>query len=393
MKIVNVRKLRKFIIQSVILAAFISIPPLQALADEEVRHITSVSVVERYKASETIDMENLTVTSESMNYSAKIIPLFDAADIKPGDSLTYTIKLTAEEGNDFKGLKLNACNTNYGKIKELTLSDDKKRAVMTYFIKELPILLPEPAQLRWNGKKAEWDAVPDADSYVVSLYYITNKGKLSLLRAQYTVKETYCDMEKDVLNYPADYIFRVQAVPLQGTYFMDSAESELDYDLSLLITEKDIGLYKGFWKKVNEKYSYKDPDIGYLKNGFYFINGNYYYFDEDAYRATGPREVEGKNYYFDLQSGIMYKGWHTIDEKQFYFDETGEQHSGWLNLENDVYYISENGLVTGWNKIYNKVYYFDQMGRMNHNIMVDSKGGIYLFRKDGSLSRKIDGRL
>ena len=86
----------------------------------------------------------------------------------------------------------------------------------------VPIYLDKPTNVKWDGTKATWDAVPNADGYGIML---TN-GEWSIQQPIWVDGTSY-DFSKYLTNKNAEYIFIVWA---EGNgnpyYYSDDAESE-----------------------------------------------------------------------------------------------------------------------------------------------------------------------
>ena len=133
--------------------------------------------------------------------------------------------------------------------------------------------------------------------------------------------------------------------------------------------------------KPSNSWYYAGADGSVLRNGWYAVDGKYYYFyewgnsprkmffnlddkryyvDEEGARKTpgwfSLTSVDGKgnsntNWYYVTEDGSLLKnGWYPMDGKMCYFDTYGIFYRNrWFNLENDRYYVDEDGArQDGW---------------------------------------------
>ena len=107
---------------------------------------------------------------------------------------------------------------------------------------------------------------------------------------------------------------------------------------------------------------YFDLESGERISGWKNIDGKWYYFDN--YAVTNSRIIDGKSYYFDPVNCDMQTGWvaqHGVSTLWYYYDlKSGEQLSGWQNIDGKWYYLDQQGAYTDYNYIDGKYYYFDK---------------------------------
>ena len=94
--------------------------------------------------------------------------------------------------------------------------------------------LAKPSNLSWEGSKAKWDAVPNAEKYLVELRYIDN-GYDYLQKSLYTT-DTEVDLKDEMYGTEYKYYFRVTAMCI-GYDLSETAESA---EISSWVIKKDI---------------------------------------------------------------------------------------------------------------------------------------------------------
>ncbi len=107
---------------------------------------------------------------------------------------------------------------------------------------------------------------------------------------------------------------------------------------------------------IKTKYEKLEPE-------WYQIDGLWYYFDSNGRTFTdqGAHEIDGKIYCFDQKGALSTANrWVQVNGKWRYWLTGGDYYkSDWLNIENEWYYLDENGdAVTGWREIRGQWFYF-----------------------------------
>ena len=158
---------------------------------------------------------------------------------------------------------------------------------------------------------------------------------------------------------------------------------------------------------------YYDPVTGEEKRGWQLIDGKWYYLSEFGARF-GAQNINGKHYYFDPVNSDMQTGWISKQgypglEWYYYNPESGEQLSGWQEIDGKKYYLTSNGaysghiytidgkryyfdpvtreLITGWFELYGSKYYADPNdgGALASNKTLVIDGVSYSFYESGTL--------
>lgn len=107
------------------------------------------------------------------------------------------------------------------------------------------------------------------------------------------------------------------------------------------------------------------------KDGWYKAGNDYYYYKNNVRQKNKLMRIGGEIYYVDA-SGKRQTGWKTINGKKFYFEKDGAAHRGWKNLSDGTryYFNSKDGFL------------------YCNTTLKSSKGDIYIFGKDGKLSKE-----
>lgn len=163
------------------------------------------------------------------------------------------------------------------------------------------------------------------------------------------------DMAKGFLEIDGyTYCFAADGHLLTGIQHIDGKE----YDFG-----EQGAVFKG-WREENGKYKYADETTGAFVTGFKTIDGNTYYFDVDSNMVTGEIMIGDTLYRFE-SNGVMTEGW--------YLDDDGNK-----------YYFTKNGAAVGLTLIDDLYYYFDSEGILLTEWYEDEETGkTYYFGKDG----------
>ena len=103
-------------------------------------------------------------------------------------------------------------------------------------------------------------------------------------------------------------------------------------------------------------------------------------FDASGWHTTKEGTVQFRDYYARPQTG-----WLRIEQEMYYFDETGAMQTGWLEFEGQRYYLAENGAMhTGWLELDGKRYYLDLNGPA-HTGWLKTQEGNYYFGEDHTM--------
>lgn len=111
-------------------------------------------------------------------------------------------------------------------------------------------------------------------------------------------------------------------------------------------------------------------------------DGSKCYLDYHGNAIVGWQTVDGMTYYFDpMAEGDMHSGWLQLENDIYYLDNYGQKTTGFVNLENDCYYFDENGCMQiGWQQIGDVHRYFDTDGKMHMGWLDLPEGRFYLDR-------------
>ena len=138
-------------------------------------------------------------------------------------------------------------------------------------------------------------------------------------------------------------------------------------------TSAQAGVLQHGWRTISgSRYFLKSN--GKAAIGWFTVGGNTYYFDQNGKLVTGVLKLEDKIYHLD-KDGRLVHGWHKIirnkDDNSVIdmlrrsdcLDENGEETAAWTDVEADISYADENGVVlTGEQTIDGILYRFDEEG-------------------------------
>ena len=138
-------------------------------------------------------------------------------------------------------------------------------------------------------------------------------------------------------------------------------------------TSAQAGVLQHGWRTISgSRYFLKSN--GKAAIGWFTVGGNTYYFDQNGKLVTGVLKLEDKIYHLD-KDGRLVHGWHKIIrnnddnsvidmlQRSDCLDENGEETAAWTDVEADISYADENGVVlTGEQTIDGILYRFDEEG-------------------------------
>lgn len=144
------------------------------------------------------------------------------------------------------------------------------------------------------------------------------------------------------------------------------------------------GKPKTHWQYIDGNLYYFDPDTGYMATGWLEIDNERYYLSEDGTRLTGWQTIEDKTYYLE-SNGKQVTGWQQLDGKTYYFTDDGNMATGWQTVDGNRTYFSQEGIaLTGWQQIDGELYYFDDQCHMLSG-WAELDGVRFCFNEDGAV--------
>lgn len=224
-------------------------------------------------------------------------------------------------------------------------------AVVAAFTSFAKVRLSEPDDTFWEGTKANWSEVEEANKYAVRLY---REGSYVSGSEVQTKKTSYSFKSK--MTKEGYYSYRVRALA-KGKDFSDSNWSE--YSDEYLITADEAKRIEtaneaakqqrlqnintggsgpgddsknpqnnqetsaSGWKQDNTGWWYVNADSTSPKNQWQEINSAWYYFSDDNYMASGWLTIGEQTYYCEPATGAMLTGAQTIEGQPYTFDATG----------------------------------------------------------------------
>ncbi|KEK17467.1 hypothetical protein BAMA_12950 [Bacillus manliponensis] len=114
--------------------------------------------------------------------------------------------------------------------------------------------------------------------------------------------------------------------------------------------------------------------------------GHWYYFDEETLEfVTGWLEENEQLYYLN-EDGMMVTGWAFLDGHWYYLNENGTMATGWKSINGKWYYLNIDGaMVTDWVSVNGSWYYLNVDGTMATS-WVSVNGNWYYLNADGSMA-------
>jgi len=310
----------------------------------------------------------------------------DLNSYSQGDELKITMTLTAHDGYTFSDIKKHAVKVSDVEPDEIEISGDGRILTVHFTFPALSVRLGIPQNLiLYKDGLAEWVGVENADKYTVDIEAITDMGERKFLSSFDTTK-TSADLRDVIYSSPGDYLFSVTAK--SERYFRaDSERAELPYQMSVLITDEDVGLSPDFIDADGRMWY----DNRYVTDKEYKVGGRYYYFGRDSYPVTGWQKRKGQWFYYDPVKHYRVSGLKQIGKYEYYFDkEDGHMCSGFIDVDGDgkEKFFSGNGrATTGWVTHNGAIYYVNSDGSRNLEQLQDNAGNNYIFDSDGRLVR------
>lgn len=135
---------------------------------------------------------------------------------------------------------------------------------------------------------------------------------------------------------------------------------------------------------------YLSPQDGSIARGQCAIDGANYYFTADGIKTPGWITIGEQKFYYDpANNGIMKTEWLSDDKGNFYFFDRTDGHmlTGPQTIDQTEYYFNADGVrCSGWVTLENGVFYYDPAtGAKIRGFMDDEKGRHYLSPDDGHL--------
>lgn len=146
----------------------------------------------------------------------------------------------------------------------------------------------------------------------------------------------------------------------------------------------------GQFKTIDGKTYYFEDDGSLLRDGVYDFGSEQYYFDvngvmqtnfeyENKYFGVDGKaaqntwvEFDGKWRYYNDDGDYFVGYFYFIDDGYYAFDEDGYVLTGWQELDDYWYYLSDKGMLLKNQWVDGDQYYVDQYGRMVTNQWIDN---------------------
>lgn len=107
-----------------------------------------------------------------------------------------------------------------------------------------------------------------------------------------------------------------------------------------------LGNTQGKWRYYLEGRQYEKED-GTISTGWLMIQGNWYFFSENGYAVTNTWMDWEDSRYFMNEDGSVRTGWMEWEGNWYYFDKDGRMLTGWINGSSPTerYYLNPDGTM------------------------------------------------
>ncbi len=124
-----------------------------------------------------------------------------------------------------------------------------------------------------------------------------------------------------------------------------------------IFTDNSGNRVRDTWRQSGEYYYYLDSNGIMARNRWiddtYYVNGDgVRLWSQWIYTADGSGPgYEGGWFYLDQNGRAATDGWRTVNGRRYHFDSDGTMQYGWLNLDDNLYYLgdeNDGSMKTGW---------------------------------------------
>ena len=148
------------------------------------------------------------------------------------------------------------------------------------------------------------------------------------------------------------------AMLTMGAAFTSMAEWQQE-DGIWIYTDNNGNRVTDSWRQSGSNYFYLDSegvmatdrwvdDTYYVDINGVRVSNRWIQVEEGTKDAPNP---EGGWFYLDANGRVVTDGWRTINNQSYHFDSDGTIHYGWLNDEDNLYYLgdeNDGAAKTGW---------------------------------------------
>lgn len=352
---------------AIVTALSMSVPAYAADDREKISSIKlKVDCGEEPEAGETVGDVKVTISSgDSKCHISEEPEYYDTNDDEWERGEVPVIRLELEAYDDYKftsSTKVSVSGYHSDlKSKKVLNSGDGLRVDIK--LRKVGGDLEEAEDLEWDGRRAEWDDVEDADKYEVKLY--RNGTAVTTITTSGNSFNFYPYMTRS-----GDYTFKVRAISNSDgeksewsseseEYYMSSADvytgsapTTTDYTSSTTSSgsspANSSASYNAGWAQDAIGWTFWQNGQA-LKNTWLYVDNNWFYMGSNNYMMTG---------------------WIYVDNNWFYLNPIsdgtkGAMLSGWQNINGVVYYLNpvsdgtKGALKVGYQVIDGNTYYFD----------------------------------
>lgn len=354
---------------AIVTALSMSVP---AYAADDRKKISSIKLKvdcgEEPEAGETVGDVKVTISSGDSTCEISEEPeYYDTNDDEweRGEVPVIRLELTVKDNDKYKFTSSTKVSVSgyHSDLKSKKVLDSGDSLRVDIKLRKVGGDLEEAEDLEWDGRRAEWDDVEDADKYEVKLY--RNGTAVTTITTSSNSFNFYPYMTRS-----GDYTFKVRAISNSDgeksewsseseEYYMSSADvytgsapTTTDYTSSTTSSgsspANSSASYNAGWAQDATGWTFWQNGQA-LKNTWLYVDNNWFYMGSNNYMMTG---------------------WIYVDNNWFYLNPIsdgtkGAMLSGWQNINGVVYYLNpvsdgtKGALKVGYQVIDGNTYYFD----------------------------------
>lgn len=182
-----------------------------------------------------------------------------------------------------------------------------------------------------------------------------------------------------------------------GAAFTSMAAWEQDNGI-WIYTDNSGNRVTDSWRQSGNSYFYLDSNgemaVERWVDDTYYVDANgarvssqWVYVEEGT---DGAPNSEGGWFYLDANGRVVTEGWRTINNQRYHFDSDGTMQYGWLNDEENLYYLgdeNDGAAKTGWLNLE----YDENEGQEDGTVTEQSTSGTWFYFQDNGRAVKASG--
>ncbi len=365
-----------------------SLPAYGADAREKIGSVKlAVSYDGKPEAGKTIGTVTVSISDDKLEISEPAQYYGTDDDVwARGETPVIRVELAIKDSSRYRFTSSTKVSSSGGRseLKAKKLLDNGDGLRVDLRLPKVTGPLDEAEEYYWDGRRARWSEVEDADKYEVRLY----RGNSQVTTVTTTGTSYYFYPH---MNRGGEYTFRVRALCSADGAKGDWTDKSEEFYLS------SSDAYQGSpptqeggnpsgsssgpgnsqpvgWIQNQSRWNYRQPDGSLVRDSWLFTDSNWFYFGNDSIMRTGWIFVDNNWFYLnpvsDGSRGAMRTGWIFTDNNWFYLNPVsdgsrGAMKTGWIFTDNSWYYLnpvsdgSRGAMKTGYQHINGKWYYLD----------------------------------